>query len=143
MRITVVARNDTRTISRRRASLLPQRRLRCGEPRDRHAEGRAGDVVEPNTLAERDTRRIAAMFAANPEFDRRPRRATALGRQLDQLADAFLIDRHERIGRQDAAGRIDAEKGRRIVARDAERRLSEVVGAEGEELRALSNVAGT
>ncbi len=69
--------------SRLARRVAPQRRLRGGEAGDRHAEGRAGDVVEADGLAERDRGRIAAVLAADAELDarcasRRPRSAAIL-----------------------------------------------------------------
>ena len=61
--------------SRLRRRPATERRLRRGQPRDRHAEGRARDVVEPDLLAERDRRRVAAMLAADAELDVGLRRA--------------------------------------------------------------------
>ena len=81
------------------------------------------------------------MLAADAELDVRPRLAAALGGDLHEFADAFLIERHERIGRQDALGRVGAEERGGVVARDAERRLRQIVGAEGEELGALGDLA--
>src|SRR5262245_22811180 len=47
-----------------------QRRLGGGQPRDRHAIGRAGDIVEAGLVAEEHRGRIAAMFAADAELQR-------------------------------------------------------------------------
>jgi hypothetical protein len=69
-----------------------QRRLRRGEARDRHAVGRAGDVVEPDASRRNDRGRVAAMLAADAELDVLARGAAALGRDLHQLADAFLVE---------------------------------------------------
>src|SRR5262245_5271010 len=108
---------------RRARRALAERGLRGGEPRDRHAEWRARHVVEPDLVAERDRRRVATMLAADAELEGVAHLATAIGRDADQLADAFAVERHERIDRQDALGLIRTEEARRIVARDAERRL--------------------
>jgi hypothetical protein len=88
-------------------------------------------------VAEGDRGGIAAVLAANAEFELRPHLAAALGGDAHQFADALAVDRHERIGRQDALRRIDAQKARGVVAADAEGGLRQVVGAEGEELRGL------
>ena len=45
-----------------------ERGLRGGEARDRHAVGRAGDVIEPDLLAEAHRGGIAAMLAADAEL---------------------------------------------------------------------------
>jgi plasmid stability protein len=67
-------------------------RLRRREPGDRHAIGRARDVIQAGLLAEGDRGRIAAMFAADTELQVRARRPAALRRDLDQLANALNID---------------------------------------------------
>src|SRR4051794_5670027 len=48
---------------------LAERGLRCGEAGDRHAVGRAGDVIEPDLVAERHRGRIAAVFAADTDLE--------------------------------------------------------------------------
>ena len=58
-----------RGVRPRRRRRGEQRRLRRGEPGDRHAEGRAGDVVEARDLAEAHRGRIAAVLAAEAEHD--------------------------------------------------------------------------
>src|SRR3984957_6034149 len=114
---------------RRARRFLAERRLRRCKARDRHAERRAGNVVEPDLVAERDRSRVAAVLAADAELELRAYLAAALGRDPHQFADAIAIDRDERIDRQDALAGVDAEEARRIVAADAERGLGEVVGA--------------
>src|SRR5262245_17057316 len=53
----------------RPCSRLSPCRLRCGEPRDRHAEGRAGHIIQPDLFTEPYGCGVAAVFAANPELD--------------------------------------------------------------------------
>src|SRR5690242_15682735 len=125
----------------RAREVLAERRLGGGKPGDRHAERRARDVVEPDPMAESDRRRIATMLAADAELELGAHLAAALGRDLDQFADAVLVDGHERIDRQNSLGRIGAEEARRVVAANAERRLGEVVRAVGEELGGLRDLA--
>ena len=84
---------------------------------------------------------IATMLAADAELEGVAHLAAALGRDLDQLAHTLAIERDERIDRHDSLRHIGAEEARRVVARDAERGLRQVVGAEGEELRPLCNLA--
>src|SRR5437660_1613137 len=83
--------------------------LRGGEAGDRHAVRRAGDVVEPDLVAERHRGGIAAVFAADADLEVCPRLAPALDADLDQFADAVAIDRDERIDLQNAARNIGAE----------------------------------
>ena len=67
-------------------------------------------------MAERDRGRVAAMLAANADLELRLHGAAALDADLHQFADALLVDRDERIARQDAALGVDAEETRRVVA---------------------------
>src|ERR1700693_767412 len=46
--------HDSAPSSRLAGGGLAERRLRGGEPRDRHAERRARNIVEPDLVAERD-----------------------------------------------------------------------------------------
>src|SRR5258708_4892732 len=73
------------------------RRLRGRKPGDRHPERRARDIVEPDLMAERDRARIATMLAADADLEVAAGRASALDADPDELADAFAVDRHERI----------------------------------------------
>src|SRR6187455_1336838 len=93
-------------------------------------------------MAEGYRGRIAAMLAADAELEVATGGTAALGGDADEFADAFAVERHERIGRQDAFGGIDAEEARGVVAADAESGLRQVVGAEGEELGAGGDLAG-
>src|SRR5436309_2761147 len=68
---------------------LAERGLRRGETGDRHAVGRAGDVVEADLVAEGDGGGIAAVLAADADLELRARLAAARDADLDELADAF------------------------------------------------------
>src|ERR671916_22370 len=70
-------------------------RLRRGEAGDRHPIGGAGHVIEPRLLAEMDRSRIAAMLAADAEFDAVACPLAALRRDLDQFAHTLLINGDE------------------------------------------------
>src|SRR5689334_10110515 len=65
------------------------RRLCRREPRDRDAEGRAGDVVEADLVAEGDGPRVAAVLAADADLEPGPCRPPALDADADELADAL------------------------------------------------------
>ena len=52
------------------------------------------------------------MLAADAETEAGPRLTPALGGDLDQFADAFGVDRHERVGRQQTLGRVEGTIGR-------------------------------
>src|ERR1051326_7156252 len=110
--------------------VFPECRLGGGEAGDRYAERRAGNVIEPDLVAEGDRGGIAAVLAANAELDIGPHLLPALDRDAHQFAHAVAIERDERIDRQDALARVDAEEARRVVAGNAEGRLGELVGAE-------------
>src|SRR5581483_10009033 len=121
---------------------LAERRLRGGEPRDLHAERRAGHVVESGLMAERHRGRVAAVLTADADLESLSGLAAALDADADQRADACGIDRYERIARDEAARRVDAEEACGIVAADAEGGLGQVVGAEREELGASGDIVG-
>src|SRR6476619_5700349 len=57
-----------------------------GEAGDGDAEGRAGDIVQPDLGAEADRGGIAAMLAADAELELGARAPAALGGDLHQLA---------------------------------------------------------
>ena len=66
--------------------------------------------------------------------------AAALGRDLDQLADALDVERREGVLLEDAALLVRRRRNvAGVVAARAERRLREVVGAEGEEVGVLGD----
>src|SRR5277367_1547553 len=123
------ARND-RTVLRLACGALAERGLCCGEPRDRHAIGRARDVIEADLVAERHRSRIAAMLAADADLEIGPRLAAARDADLDQFADAVAIDRDERIDLQNSLGDVGAEESGGVVATDAIGGLGQIVGAE-------------
>src|SRR5260221_13263771 len=87
--------------------LLAERGLRRREPRDRHAERRAGHVVEPDLVAEHNRRRIAAVLTADADLEVPAHLAAALDADPNQRPDTVAVDRHERIARQDAACGVD------------------------------------
>src|SRR5438552_10253057 len=123
-------------------AFVRQHGLGRGEAGDRHAVGRAGDVIEPDRLAKADRGRVAAMLAANPELKTRPRGASALRGDADELADPLDVEGHKRVVLEDPEPLIGADKARRIVARQAEDGLRQVIGAKAEEFGALGDLAG-
>ena len=50
------------------------------------------------------------MLAANAELDAGPRRPAALGGDLDQFADAFSVQSHERIGLEEPLDGVRPEE---------------------------------
>src|SRR5262250_276295 len=86
-------------------------------------------------MAKGDRGRIAAVLAADADLEVAARRATPLGANGDQLADALAVDGDERIDLEDASLGVVGKDRRGIIARQPETGLRQVVGAEGEELR--------
>ena len=82
------------------------------------------------------------MFAANAKLDARAGLATAFGGQLDQFAHTLDIDADEWIAGEDALVDIGAEEPACIVAANADRRLGQIVGAEGEEFADFRDFPG-
>ncbi len=80
---------------------LAERGLGSGETGDRHAVGRARDVVETDLVAERHRGRVAAMLTANTDLEIGSGLAAAGDADLDEFTDAVAIDRDERIDFQD------------------------------------------
>src|SRR5436190_19416591 len=118
-----------------------ERRLRGSEPRDRHPEGRAADVVQAGHVEERDRIGVAAVLAAYPELEPRvPLAADPCG-QSHQPANAGLVDRLERAAVDDLLLEVSRQDPAfDVVAREAERALGQVVGAEREEVRTLGDL---
>jgi hypothetical protein len=67
------------------------------------------------------------MFAANAELQPGAGVAPTLGGDLDQLADAYGIDRYERVPLEDSELLVGADKARRVVAREAINGLGQIV----------------
>ena len=66
-----------------------------------------------------------------------------LGGHLHQLADAFLIQHGKRILLEDSLLQVLGQELVDVVAREAEGRLRQVVGAEAEELGLLGDLSAT
>src|SRR5262245_63422898 len=92
------------------AALLGERCVRGREARDGHPVGGARDVVETAAMEEGDRRRIAAVLAADPDLELLARPASVLHGDADELADPFLVDRLERIEREDPAHEVVGEE---------------------------------
>ena len=86
--------------------------------------------------------RVPAVLAADAELEPGPRRAAALHPDPHELADAIDVDARERVALDDPGLQVGGQERRlRIVAREAERRLREIVGAEREEVGVLGDLA--
>src|SRR3569623_111794 len=119
-----------------------ERGLRGGKARNRHAVRRAGHVVQPDLVTERDRSRSTTVLATDAHLQLRANLAATLRADPHQFAYTVTIERDERICLQNALGDIRPEERGRIVAADAEARLREVVGTKREELGGLGDVAG-
>src|SRR4026207_2089453 len=82
------------------------------------------------------------MLAADAELECGTTTAPALSREPHKLPYPFDVERDEGIDRKDAAGGVLAQETGAVVAADAEGRLSQIVGAEGEELGTFGDIAG-
>src|SRR5688572_17596158 len=80
---------------------LRDRRLRCSQARDGHAERRAAHIVQPYRLEKLNRRGIPAVLAANPELDSGSGRTALADGDVHQLPDTSPIDGGERIIRHD------------------------------------------
>src|SRR5690242_8740043 len=84
----------------RTRTVVAEHRMRSRESGDRHAVRRARHVVETHAVAELHRRRIPPVLAADPQLDAGARGPAPLHPQLDQLADALLVEGLERVGAQ-------------------------------------------
>src|SRR5262245_44091735 len=110
------------------------RRLRGGDAGDRHAVRGAADVVDPGKVEEGDRGRGARVLSADPETEVGPGLASDPGGKPDEPADAGLVDRLERAAVEDPGFDVAVDDAALdVVAGETERRLGQVVGAEGEE----------
>src|SRR4030095_867276 len=110
---------------------------------DGPAERRARHVVKANFVTEAYRARLTAVLAADAHLESLVGAPAPLGGDPHELADPGLVDRFERIARIDLEIRdVRDEKARRIVPRDAERGLRQVVRTEREELRHFGDLVG-
>src|ERR1700752_1561948 len=82
------------------------------------------------------------MLAADPELQPIAQLSTSISSDANQLTHTVAIDRDEGVDWQDSLRLIGAEEACRIVARNAEGGLRQIVGAEWEDLRGLRDLAG-
>src|SRR5438552_3227853 len=124
------------------ASACPDRGLRRRQSRHRDAERAARHVVEPELVTQMDRVWVAPMLAADPDLHALARLAPLVHGDAHQSPHALLVDGLERVARQDLLLQVADDEGPRgVVARETERGLRQVVGAEGEELGLLSDLA--
>ena len=65
--------------------------LSCAEACDRHAEGRAGNIIKADVVAELDGSRVAAVLTADTAVELRVDGLAHSDGHLHELADAVLI----------------------------------------------------
>ena len=109
---------------------------------DRHTEGRAADVVQTDIVAELHARGVAAVLAADAALEHRALAAALEYGLADQLSHAVLVEDLERVVLQDALVEVDRQELADVVAREAQRHLRQVVGAEREELGDFGDLVG-
>ena len=86
-------------------------------------------------MAERNRLRIAAVFAANADFQSGLRATATLGPHGDELAHAVAIEHLERVVSHDLPFNVSRQEAAGIVAAQAKRGLRKIVCAKREELR--------
>ena len=116
--------------------------LSCAEACDRHAEGRAGDIIKADIVAELDRARVAAVLTADTAVELRVDGLAERNGHLHELADAVLIKLCERIVLKDLGVIVSVEELACIVTAEAEGHLSQVVGTEAEEISLSSDLVG-
>src|SRR5881296_3355981 len=89
--------------------LLLERRLRRGETGDGHAERRAGHVVHAHMVTELHRRGLAAVLSTNADLQVGPGSPAEPDRQLDELADALLVEHLERVVLEDSVLHVKRE----------------------------------
>ena len=116
--------------------------MRCGEARDRQAEGRATDVVQSDLVGEGDRRRLATVLAADAEDEAGPGLPAEPGGRGDELPDAGTIQHLERVGGEDPLFNVEGQEAPGVVAAEAIGRLRQVVRAEAEEVGVGGDLIG-
>ena len=90
-------------------------------------------------MAEEDRFRVSTMFATDADFEIRTCGTAPIDTNLHQLANTVLVNRLERVSRNDVVFEVVANESFVIVAAHAESRLRQVVGTKAEELSVLSD----
>src|SRR2546429_903952 len=84
-------------------------------------------VVHAYMVTDLHGRGLAAVLPADADLQVGPGSPAEPDRQLDELADALLIEHLERVVPQDAVLHVEREEPAGVVAREAEGGLREVV----------------
>ena len=126
-----------------RPCLVPKRSLRSSQARRWHAEGGAAYVVEADLVAEGDAAGVPPVLATDAHLHAGSGRAALLYPDAHQFANAFEVDADEWVGGQHPGVHVEAQElALGVVATEAVGHLSEVVGAEAEEVRLPSHLVG-
>ena len=104
--------------------------MRGGKPGNGNPIGRTADVIQSQLMAELHGAGIAAVFAANTEFDAGPGLAAPANGLFHQRADAFPIQDGKRIGVHEIHGPIMVDEFGGVVAGKSEGGLRQIVRAE-------------
>src|SRR5260370_29255832 len=105
-----MTRTSSKGNSRLAGNGFAERGLRGGQPRDRHAVGRARDVVEANLVAKSDGSGIAAMLATDPDLDIGAGLSAPHDADLHQLTHAVAVARDEGVDPQNPLPDSGAEE---------------------------------
>src|SRR6185312_5297985 len=101
------------------AELVLRAGLGSSQTRRENAVRRAGHIGEPDAVAIRHGLGIAAVFTADAELKIRTDLASSGHAQLNQIADAFLVNSGKWIILENAAVDIGRQEGADIITRKA------------------------
>ena len=109
----------------------------------RDAVGRAGHVLEPELVAERDRGRLSPVLAADAHLQVVLDASAAFDRDPHQVPHPALVDRLERVPLEHAVLEVARQElALRVVPREAERGLGQVVRPEREEVGMFGDLVG-
>ena len=123
--------------------LLSDSSLCSGQTRDRHTERRAGHIVQTNLVAELYGAGVTAVLTADTAVQLGTGSFTVLHSHLHQLANTVTIQLGEGIVLKDLGVIVSVQELTGVITAEAVGHLSQVVGAEAEELCFLSDLAGS
>ena len=98
------------------AALFLYSSLSRSESCDRYSEWRAGYIVKTYLVAEMYGCRISAVLAADTQLDVRSCLFAAFNSNLNELSNACLVERLERIGLEYALGNVFLDDSASIVS---------------------------
>src|SRR5258706_15738914 len=115
--------------------LALQRRLRRRQLGYGNAKSRAAHVVQADPVAKSDRPGVSSMLAADADLEILAHLAALFDADAHQFAHAAFVDADEGIFRIDSLGDVSGKKLARVVARQPEAGLSQIVGSDGEKVR--------